>query len=182
MTARLAETPVLTTERLVLRAPKASDFEVFAPFVMSDRAAFIGGGTDKTLGQAWRILAVITGHWHLRGWGSFVMEDRATGQPVGSAGPWMPGDWPEPELGWTIWTAEAEGKGYAHEATLALRLHAYADLGWPTAVSYIDARNDRSIALARRLGCKLDATADRPNRDEPLQVWRHPAPSEVLAA
>lgn len=182
MTAHLANTPVLETARLILRAPQASDFEVFAPFVMSDRARFIGGGADKTLGQAWRILAVITGHWHLCGWGSFVMQDRATGQPIGSAGPWMPGDWPEPELGWTIWTPAAEGKGYAHEALLTIRRHAYADLGWPTAVSYIDTRNARSIALAKRLSCTLDAKADRPNRDEPLEVWRHPAPAEVLAA
>ena len=182
MTPRLIDTPILTTERLILRAPEASDFEGFLPFVTSDRARFIGGGTDKTLGQAWRILAVVTGHWHLRGWGSFVMVTRTTGQPIGLAGPWMPGDWPEPELGWTIWTAEAEGRGYAHEATLALRRHAYADLGWSTAVSYIDERNTRSLALARRLGCTLDPAAARPNPDEPLQVWRHPAPAEVLAA
>lgn len=179
MTARLADTPVLSTERLTLRAPQATDFEAFAPFVMSDRARFIGGGGDKTLGQAWRILAVITGHWHLRGWGTFVIVDKATGDPLGAAGPWMPGDWPEPELGWTIWTAEAEGKGYAHEAVVALRRHAYADLGWKTAVSYIDERNDRSLALARRLGCTRDDGAARPNPDEPLQVWRHPAPETV---
>ena len=181
MIPRLADTPVFTTARLTLRAPEAADFEVFAPFVMSDRARFIGGGADKGIGHAWRVLAIITGHWHLRGWGTFVLVDKATGRPLGSAGPWMPGDWPEPELGWTIWTPEAEGRGYAFEAVTALRRHAYGDLGWPTAVSYIDARNDRSIALARRLGCTLDETADRPARDEPLMVWRHPAPAEVPA-
>jgi hypothetical protein len=50
----LENTPVLTTERLTLRAPQASDFEVFAPFVMSDRARYIGGGADKDIGHAWR--------------------------------------------------------------------------------------------------------------------------------
>ena len=182
MRADLANTPTLETERLILRGPMASDLEVFAPFVMSDRARYTGGGADKTLGQACRTLAIITGHWHLLGWGPFVLQDRATGQPIGSAGPWMPSDWPEPELGWSIWTPEAEGKGYAHEALLTIRRHAYADLGWPTAVSYIDTRNARSIALAKRLGCTLDPAADRPNPDEPLEVWRHPTPAEVLAA
>ncbi|MCU4651296.1 GNAT family N-acetyltransferase [Roseibacterium sp. SDUM158016] len=182
MTARLADTPVLTTSRLTLRAPEASDFEAFAPFVMSDRARFIGGGADKDIGQAWRVLAVLSGHWHLRGYGTFVMVETASGRPIGSAGPWFPGDWPEEELGWTIWTPEAEGKGYAFEAVTELRRHAYAGLGWSTAVSYIDARNERSLALARRLGCIIDPSAARPDRDAPIEVWRHPSPAEVLAA
>jgi RimJ/RimL family protein N-acetyltransferase len=180
MTAHLADTPVLQTERLILRAPEAADFEAFAPFIMSERARFVGGGADKDLGHAWRYLAIITGHWHLRGYGTFVLADRESRRPVGSAGPWHPAEWPERELGWTIWDEADEGKGYAREAVTELRRHVYADLGWPTAVSYIDPRNDRSIALARRLGCRLDEKADSPGREEPLQVWRHPGPSEVL--
>jgi chorismate mutase len=78
MIARLENTPVLTTERLTLRAPQASDFEVFAPFVMSDRARYIGGGADKDIGHAWRVLAILSGHWHLRGFGTFVGDRRMT--------------------------------------------------------------------------------------------------------
>lgn len=181
MMARLVDTPVLTTPRLTLRAPRADDFEVFAPFVMSDRARFIGGGADKDRGHAWRVLAILVGHWALRGFGTFVLEDRETGQPLGSAGPWFPGDWPERELGWTLWTAGAEGRGLAAEAVRELRRHVYADLGWPTAVSYIDPLNARSRALARRVGCVLDATAPRPDRDPVLEVWRHPAREEPAA-
>lgn len=181
MTPTLAHTPVLETERLVLRAPVAGDFPALGAFVMSDRARFVGGGADKDAGHAWRVLAIFSGHWHLRGYGTFVLQDKATGQPVGSAGPWHPGDWPERELGWTIWTSEAEGTGLAHEAVVELRRHVYATLGWPTAVSYIDPANDRSIALARRLGCTLDEDAPRPERDPDIMVWRHPAPQEVLA-
>lgn len=182
MTARLIDTPILTTERLTLRAPQAADFEAIVPFITSDRARFVGGGADKGIGVAWRILAIFTGHWHLRGTGVFIMADRATGRPIGSAGPWYPGDWPEPELGWSVWDAADEGKGYAHEAIVALRRHVYADLGWPTAVSYIDERNTRSLALARRLGCVHDTKAPPLDREEPVQIWRHPAPAEVLAA
>jgi RimJ/RimL family protein N-acetyltransferase len=181
MTPALAHTPVLDTERLILRAPSHADFDAFAPFVTSDRARFIGGGADKDTGHAWRVLAILSGHWHLRGFGTFVMEERATGRPVGSAGPWFPGDWPERELGWTIWSAEDEGRGFAREAVTELRRHVYADLGWDTAVSYIDARNARSLALARRLGCTRDEGAAPPDRDEPVEVWRHPTPAEVLA-
>jgi RimJ/RimL family protein N-acetyltransferase len=179
MTPHLADTPVLETERLILRAPQASDFEVFAPFVMSDRAGYIGGGADKDIGHAWRVLAILSGHWHLRGFGTFVAEEKATGLPIGSMGPWFPGDWPEQELGWTIWTQAAEGQGYAFEAVKTIRRHAYADLGWRTAVSYIDPTNTRSQALAQRLGCRLDADATPPQRDNPIEVWRHPAPGDI---
>lgn len=180
MTPNLTSTPVLHTERLILRAPEAADFETFAAFVMSDRARFVGGGGDKDLAHAWRYLAIVTGHWHLRGYGTFVLADRTSGRPIGSAGPWHPVEWPEREIGWTIWGEADEGAGYASEAVTELRRHVYADLGWPTAVSYIDPRNDRSLALARRLGCRRDEDAVLPPRDEPLQVWRHPGPSEVL--
>jgi small subunit ribosomal protein S16 len=137
MTARLTDTPVLQTERLTLRAPQAADFEGLAPFVMSDRARFVGGGADKDIGHAWRTLAILSGHWHLRG-SAPSSPSRNSGQPIGSMGPWFPGDWPEQELGWTIWTEAAEGRGYAFEAVTALRRHAYDALGWSTAVSYID--------------------------------------------
>ncbi|MFW5655480.1 MAG: GNAT family N-acetyltransferase [Roseicyclus sp.] len=179
MTPRLEHTPVLETGRLILRAPMAADFDVCAPFVMSGRAVFVGGGPDKGIGHAWRVLAALSGHWHLRGFGVFVAEEKATGRPVGSMGPWFPGDWPEPELSWTIWTEEAEGRGLAFEGVTAIRRHAYADLGWTTAVSYIDARNLRSQALARRLGCRPDPRAPSPFREEPVEVWRHPGPEDT---
>lgn len=182
MTAHLVNVPVVTTERLILRAPQASDFAAIAPFLTSDRARFVGGGADKTIGDAWRMLAVFAGHWQLRGFGVFVAEHRTEGRPVASIGPWFPGDWPEAELGWSVWDAADEGKGYAREAVIAVRRHVYADLGWPGAVSYIDPRNDRSRALAQRLGCTQDRDAPRPLRDPALEVWRHPAPAEVLAA
>lgn len=180
MTPHLADTPVLETERLILRAPKASDFEALAPFVMSDRSVYVGGGADKDRTHAWRVLAILTGHWDLRGWGTFVAVEKTTDAPVGSMGPWFPEGWPEREFGWTIWTEEAEGKGYAFEAMTRVRRHAYADLGWDTAVSYIAPKNARSIALAERLGCVLDPDADTPDDDDTL-VYRHPAPAEVLA-
>ncbi len=95
--------------------------------------------------------------------------------PLGMAGPWFPEGWPEREIGWTLWAAEAEGKGYAREAAVAARDHAFRDLGWDTAVSYIDPENTRSIALAERLGARRDDAARHPG-DEPCLVYRHPKP------
>ena len=174
----LTGTPILETERLILRAPEPGDFDVLAPFVMSDRATFVGGGADKDITHAWRVHAMLTGHWVLRGTGVFVCVPKDTGKPIGSMGPWFPEGWPEQELSWTVWDSAAEGKGYAFEAMTRIRTYAYADLGWTTAVSYIDGANARSIALAERLGCTVDRTVNGPHPDD--IVYRHPA-AEGLA-
>lgn len=179
MTARLVDIPVLETERLRFRAPEASDFSVLEPFARSERAQYIGGGADKDKRHAWNILTMLAGHWQMRGYGTFVAELKDTGQPVGSMGPWHPITWPEKELGWTIWDAAYEGTGLAFEAVTRLRHHAYEDLGWETAVSYIDPANARSISLAERLGCTRDDAAERVHPED--LVYRHPSRAEVLA-
>jgi len=181
VTPHLADTPVLTTERLVLRAPAPADYAAWKEFYLTDRAGFVGGGTDVTAGQAWRAFAATLGHWAIHGHGTFTVTDRATGRPVGGVGPWYPDGWPEPEIGWMIWTPEAEGKGVAAEATLAVRRHVYRDLGWRGAVSYIDRNNPRSIALAERLGCRVDEGAAKPEVDAQLMVFRHPGPEAADA-
>lgn len=174
MIPHLADTPVLETERLILRAPRMEDYPAFEAFYMSKRAQFIGG--PGTVGTSWRAFAHATGMWALRGYGSFVFLDRDTETPIGLTGPWKPMNWPEPEIGWTVWTGEAEGKGYAFEAATAARDFARNTLGWTDMVSYIDTGNDRSVALAERLGCWLDESAPKPDKDEPpILVYRHPS-------
>jgi len=173
--------PTLETNRLVLRAPRLSDAANWDAFLKTDRAAFVGG-PDADLHTSWRGFAHVAGMWMLRGYGSFVFASKSDPDaPLGMTGPWHPMDWPERELGWTVWTPEAEGQGFAHEAATAARIYAYDTLGWPTAVSYIDARNVRSIALAGRMGCTLDQTAATP-ACEPgtvILVYRHPSPEAL---
>ncbi|MEO1469991.1 MAG: GNAT family N-acetyltransferase [Pseudomonadota bacterium] len=176
MTVTLTATPVVETERLILRAPEAGDWPAWEAFFTSDRAQYVGGPGDS--GQAWRAFGHIIGHWVLRGWGSFIATLRADGRPVGQIGPWYPAGWPERELGWTIWDPAIEGTGIAAEAATAARLHAYRTLGWVTAVSYVDHGNARSVRLAERLGCTLEPDAATP-RGEPCHVYRHPSPAAL---
>jgi RimJ/RimL family protein N-acetyltransferase len=179
MTPRLTDTPVLETERLVLRAPAPQDYDVWVPFAMSRRAQFIGGPYSEA--KAWRAFGHMIGHWTMRGFGLFVLTLKDSGQAIGAAGPWYPADWPEKEIGWTLWSSEAEGKGYAYEAALAARDHAYRTLGWTQAVSYIDAPNARSIALAERLGAKQDDTAQTIDTEDAKKVlvYRHPRAEDL---
>jgi len=168
----LTGVPVLETARLILRAPQTADFEVFASYIASDRSRFTGGPITREL--AWRAFCHITGHWVHRGYGPFVVAG-ADGQALGTVGPFFPEGWPEPEIAWTIWTPTAEGKGYAHEAATAARRFAYQVLGWPTAISMIDPANDRSVTLARRMGCRPDGTFNH-ERFGLCHIWRHPDP------
>lgn len=168
----LSGTPVLTTERLTLRAPVAADWPHWRSFIASDRSRFVRT-EDTDDGKSWRAFGHVIGHWVMRGWGSFVVTWQGDDTPLGLVGPWFPESWPEPEIGWSVWTPEAEGKGIAFEAAETARAHAFGTLGWTTAVSYIDPANARSIALAERLGATRDAMAAHPHPTQPCLVFRH---------
>ena len=165
-----AALPRLETPRLILRAPEPADFEAYAAYQASDRSRFTGGPLERNL--AWRAFGHVVGHWVLRGYGVFVLEEKTTGRAIGTAGPWFPEGWPEPEIAWTLW--QAEGQGYAAEAALAARAWAFEALGWPGAISLILDGNARSEALAARLGCIREAGFAHAQFGA-TSIWRHPA-------
>lgn len=178
LTAPTLAAPVLTTDRLTLRGPQMTDWEAWRAFALDERSRFVRPA-EMTEGIAWRAFAHVAGMWALRGFGSFVFCEKGSDTALGMAGPWYPMDWPEPEIGWTVWNARAEGKGYAFEAALAARDWARDALGWTRPVSYIDRDNARSVALAERLGCTLDPEAAQPHPDKPCLVYRHPMTPEA---
>ena len=179
MTVALSPTPVLETDRLVLRAPAARDWAHWRDFFLSARGQWIRPEGTPTEEAAWRGWAGVIGHWVLRGWGSFVFTTHDSDRALGMTGPWAPLNWPENEIGWTVWSAEHEGKGIVAEAATAAREHAYTVLGWKTAVSYIAPENTRSIRLAERLGARLDPAAAPFPGETAAQVYRHPNPEDL---
>jgi len=170
-------TPRLETERLVMRVFAPGDVETFAGFYASEASAFVGGPEDRV--ATWRRIASYAGCWMLRGFGKFVVEEKASGQTVGIVGPWYPEGWPEPEIGWTILPAY-QGRGYASEAAARAIAFAYQQLGWSTAISAIFPGNERSFKLANRLGARHQgATEIKPYGE--LEIYRHLAPREFRA-
>lgn len=168
--------PVIETTNLRLRGPKTADFEMFAAFMASPRCTYVGGPLTRAL--AWRSFCHLTGHWLHRGYSAFILADKSTDAALGMSGPWFPEGWPEPEIGWSIWAPEAEGRGLAHEAALAGRAYAYNTLGWKTAISLIVNGNTRSQALAERMGCVRDGSFIHETFGA-SQIWRHPAPESL---
>lgn len=170
--------PTLLSERLTLRAPCLDDFEAIAAFRASDRAAFVGGPSSKA--NSWQYLAALIGHWQLRGYGRWIVtETGAEETALGIVGPLYPLDWPEPEIAWSMFEG-SEGKGYAYEAARLARDYAYQTLEWETAASFVNPENTRSVALAKKLGCKPEGTFEH-DVFGTLHIWRHPSPAEVLA-
>ena len=171
--------PVIETERLILRAPRESDFEPLSEFGASDRARFVGGPYSRS--RSWTGFLGTFGHWVLRGFGMWMVEHRATGKTAGRIGMIFHDGWPEPELGWHIYQG-FEGQGLAHEGALAARAHAARHQGLDRVISCIAPDNTRSQALARRLGASVER--DSVLIEWPVQIWRHPsvlAPDSPLA-
>lgn len=167
--------PVLETERLRLRGWREEDHGPFAAFCASEATArFVGGvcGPD----DAWRRIAGQIGHWVLRGYGSWVIEEKAGGRWLGYCGLWSPHGWPEPELMWGL-AAHAHGRGYATEAARRGRDYAYRALGWTTLVSWIAPANTPSQRVAARLGAACERTIEL--RGSPVGLYRHPAPETL---
>lgn len=169
------EIPVIETERLRLRAPAMADFDAYADFRGSERSRSIGGPFDRA--TSLDDFAALLGYWDLRGYGRWIIADKATDEPLGTTGVYYPESWPEPEIAWSLFTG-AEGRGIAFEAAQAARAHAYSAFGFASIVSMIDAANTRSIALAQRLGCTKEGAYD--TRHGRLDMWRHPS-AEALA-
>lgn len=164
--------PALTTERLVLRAPRIEDFVGAREILCSDRARLMNGPFTRE--KAWTEFAGLASSWMLYGHGGWTVADRETDEVLGLVMIGLePGDY-EVELGYCF-RRIAEGKGIAFEAASAARDWAWQMLELPTLVSYIDAENERSIALAKKLGACDDTPADWTMG----KVYRHPKP-EVL--
>jgi RimJ/RimL family protein N-acetyltransferase len=150
----------LETERLLLRHFRSSDLDAFAAMSADPEVMrYLGEGKPLTREDAWRSMAMIAGHWMLRGYGIWAVEEKATGALVGRVGLYYPEGWPGQEVGWAL-AREHWGKGYAVEAARASLQHAFQTLEWPRAISLIGPDNYRSIRVAERLGERFERSVE----------------------
>ncbi len=149
----------LETERLILRMwREADDFEAYAQLCADPEVMrYLGGKVfDRT--EAWRHMASMIGHWSLRGYGIWAVEEKDSGRFVGRIGCMNPAGWPGFEVGWTL-KREFWGKGYATEGGRRALESPFNELDKPHVISLINAENQASIRVAERLGETLEGTA-----------------------
>ncbi|GFE65210.1 GNAT family N-acetyltransferase [Litoreibacter roseus] len=161
--------PTLETERLTLRQMTMDDWPSYRDFYASDATRFTGGPYNAK--QAWTLFAGDMGHWHLKGFGWFIL-DNGTGV-VGACGLHHPPHQKALEIGWNTFPA-AQGQGYATEAARTVLAWGWDTLVAPQIVSYIDRDNTASKAVAGKLGARFHG--DMAAHDPECEVWVHPQP------
>ena len=143
--------PILETERLHLRMLEHRDFEEYTAIHTDPDVTRFTARAHLSRMETWRHLAMIVGHWHLRGFGMWGVFERETDRLVGRAGFHQPDGWPDFELGWTMGKA-SWGKGYATEAARRCLDYARDEMKRDHVISLIDPENHASIRVAERIG------------------------------
>jgi RimJ/RimL family protein N-acetyltransferase len=147
----------LETERLRLRMFRDTDLDAYAAMSADPEVMRYLGSTGQPLTrpEAWRQMAMFLGHWALRGYGVWAVEERASGTFVGRIGLFNPEGWPGLECIWTL-ARGAWGKGYATEGARRALEYAFTELGRDHVISLIRPANVGSIRVAERIGETLE--------------------------
>jgi RimJ/RimL family protein N-acetyltransferase len=101
--------------------------------------------------MAWRNVAMMVGHWSLRGFGQWSVVEKASGELVGRVGFWQPEGWPGTELGWLI-RRDRWGRGYATEAAATALDWGWRHLTGDHVISLIQPDNQPSVRVAEKIG------------------------------
>jgi ribosomal-protein-alanine N-acetyltransferase len=155
-------TPVLRTERLILREWRPEDREPFAalnadPRVMECMPALLPRAQSDALARR------SEQHFATHGFGPWAVEVPGVAPFIGFVGLSVPAFkahfTPCVEIGWRL-AAEYWGHGYATEAALAGARYAFEELDMTQLVSFTTPQNIRSRAVMRRIGMTHDEAED----------------------
>lgn len=148
--------PELETARLKLVAPSIDHLAAHHRlFRDEDVMRYLGGVVAQ--GDVWERLASTLGHWHLRGFGMWIVQEKSTGDIIGRAGLRYPDGIPNIEVGWGF-IRNSWGKGYATEAADAALTYAFEHLQLQRVNAVIHRDNIGSRQVAHKLGMEIDAS------------------------
>ena len=164
----------LDSERLVLRMFREDDWRGMHAHYSDAACTRYTLGRVLSEGESWRLTATLAGHWLLRGYGPYALEEKASGELVGAAGLWFPCDFPEREIKWAI-LPQYQRRGYAREAAQAVQAMAGEAYPGQAPISFIHRDNAASIGVARAVGAQLEDEVDF--RGGRFCIYRHPAPA-----
>jgi RimJ/RimL family protein N-acetyltransferase len=161
-------TPILTTQRLTLRAPVMGDFADYAAFLAGPRSHGMDGPLDTK--GAWSYFTSDVALWALAGVGGFMMQRKEDSAVVGLIAVNIGPLFAEPELGWMVYDGHTR-QGFALEGASAVRDWALEQPVITSLVSYVGRGNAPSRGLAEKLGAVVDADSASPDAD--TLVYRH---------
>lgn len=148
----MQDIPVIETRRLRLTALSERHFDAYAAMLADpDSTRWVGSGEPLDRMNAWRSLAMLLGHWQLRGYGMWAVERREDDAFVGRVGLMFPDGWPDIELGWMLDPLHRH-HGYATEAGSAVLEQAWQVLHLKRVISLVRDGNVASDKVAQRLG------------------------------
>jgi len=145
----------LETERLTLRMFRESDWRDLHEYYGDQECTTYTSGRPLRDYETWQKLAALVGHWELRAYGSYALEEKASGKVMGVAGLDYPVDWPEPEIQWGL-AKRFWGRGYASEAVRAVKEMTRQCVPEISLISLIHPDNANSSNLARAVGAKFE--------------------------
>jgi RimJ/RimL family protein N-acetyltransferase len=160
----------LETDRLLLRQFLEPDWRELHAYYSDEAATKYTFGRALTEGESWRTMCGMIGHWQVRGYGPYALEEKGTGKLLGPVGFWYPNDWPEPEIKWGL-ARKHWGKGFAREAAAAVLAAAHEHLPELRLISLISTGNEASMKLALALGAHPERTIDF--HGETVTIYRH---------
>lgn len=161
----------LESPRLLLRQFVQDDWSAMHKIYGDPECTWFTFGRSLSEGESWRTMASILGHWQLRGYGPYALEERATGTVIGTAGLWYPNDWPEPEIKYAL-CRSYWGNGFATEAVKRIQLMVAEKWSGKPPISFINAQNTASIKLVLAIGAQFEREVEF--RGGKWYIYRHP--------
>lgn len=150
----------LETDRLTLRMFREDDFEEYAQICADPMVTrYLSQGQPLARWEAWRQMAMIIGHWHLKGYGPWAVEEKQSGRLLGRIGFFNPEGWPGFELGWVL-SRQSWGRGFATEGARRALGHGFMEMGRDHVISLIHPDNSASIKVAQRIGERLEGRSE----------------------
>ncbi|GGC00234.1 GNAT family N-acetyltransferase [Pseudoduganella buxea] len=163
--------PRLHTDRLTLREYRVEDFALFAEHLSNaESSAYLGAADRQT---AWRIFNSQAGAWLLNRAGWWTVEDRHSGQVVGSVGAFFRCDSTVMEMGWNTYRP-FWGKGIANEAAAAVLKYAFEVRREPKVRALVDSGNESSRRVAERLGMRYEMKTELNGKEINSYMREHP--------
>ena len=179
----MIDTVTLQTPRLVLRLPRAEDAAPLMDIHHDPQAVkyVVFGAAPGGITAAWRNIAMMLGHWQLRGYGQWTVVEKASGEVIGRVGLWHPVGWPGIDLGWII-RRSRWNNGFATEAARAALDWTWDHVDTDHVISVIQPDNAPSIRVAEKIGERLERNDSMNGADVLIYGVRRLAAGEELSA